>query len=95
MKRRRESKDSSSLAFSFLDIDSHAVIRNHTEKSHMPFTQFSAMVTSFISAVHTTSLLFLTEDSKNKQIKRKKFKVSYQIDNLIMSIDPHFITNLW
>lgn len=79
MKRSRESKDSTSSTFSFLDLDSHVVVRNHTEKSHMPFTQFSTMVTSFISIVHTTSFLFLTEGSKNKQIKRKKFKVSYQI----------------
>lgn len=37
-------------AFSFeITIESHAMVRNHTERSRVPFTQFPPMVTSLAS----------------------------------------------
>lgn len=49
-------------------FDLATIIIHNAEKPHRPFTPFSPKVTSFVTAVHTTSLLFLTEGSKNKQI---------------------------
>ena len=76
MRKSRESKDGpSSLFLSFyfeIIVESHAFVRNNIEKSCMPLTQFSPMVTPFITTVQATSLLFLAEGSENEQwIKNK------------------------
>ena len=96
MRKSRESKDGTPflfLTFYFeVIVDSHAVIRNNTEKSHILLSIFpNGNILHNYSIPHLFSFW-----QKALRISRLKKKVYNNLsDNITMGIDQYFITNMW